>query len=183
MSSNTIPGFSSPGASVEAPLEMLAACHGRVEKQCETLERLADWLPAHGCDAQAQQAATAVMRYFDTAAPHHHADEEQDLFPALLEAMAGSDAVCIRDLTDALRQQHRELERLWARLRIELAHIAQAQPHAFTADMAAQFVQAYRSHIEREDTELLPMATRLLGDAQIATVGKAMRERRGIQAV
>ena len=92
----------SPGASTEAPLEMLAACHGRVHKQCETLGRLAAHLPTHGSDTAAQQAATAVMRYFDTAARDHHADEEEDLFPALLEAMAGSDAVCLRALTDGL---------------------------------------------------------------------------------
>lgn len=41
------------------------------------------------------------MRYFDTAARHHE-DEEQDLFPALLESMAGSDAVCLRELTASL---------------------------------------------------------------------------------
>jgi len=40
MSTHSFPGFHSPGASTEAPLEMLAACHGRVHKQCETLGRL-----------------------------------------------------------------------------------------------------------------------------------------------
>ena len=88
MSPIALPGFHSPGASTEAPLEMLAACHGRVHKQCETLGRLAAHLPTHGSDTAAQQAATAVMRYFDTAARDHHADEEEDLFPALLDAMA-----------------------------------------------------------------------------------------------
>ena len=81
---------------------MLAACHGRVEKQCQALERLQTHLPVHGSDLQAQEAASAIMRYFDTAARHHHEDEEQDLFPALLESMAGSDAVCIQDLTASL---------------------------------------------------------------------------------
>lgn len=183
MSPTPIPGFSSPGASTEAPLEMLAACHGRVEKQCDTLERLMAWLPDHGCDTQAQQAATAILRYFDTAAKDHHADEEQDLFPALIEAMAGSDAVCIRELTDALRTEHRALESLWALTRTQLALIAAGQPHALSDEMASQFISAYRSHVERENRELLPMATRLLSEEQIATVGKAMRERRGIHTI
>jgi iron-sulfur cluster repair protein YtfE (RIC family) len=94
----TLPGHSAPAVGFEVPLEMLAACHGRVQHQCETLLRLVTHLQTHGADRPAQEAASAVMRYFDTAARHHHEDEEQDLFPALLESMAGSDAVCLRDL-------------------------------------------------------------------------------------
>ncbi|MEN9886562.1 MAG: hypothetical protein RL758_1140 [Pseudomonadota bacterium] len=177
---SAIPGFSSPAASTEVPLEMLAACHGRIERQCTTLERLAEHLPTHGCDEQARQAAVAVMRYFDTAARDHHADEEQDLFPALIEAMAGSDAVCIRELTDALRAEHRQLEALWQRLRPELLAISQGLPHGFTHTLSQSFTQAYRAHAHKEDTELLPMATRLLSEEQIDRVGAAMRQRRGL---
>lgn len=57
-----------------------------------------------------RRAAHAVMRYFDSAARHHHEDEELDLFPALLESMAGSEAVCLRDLTASLCNDHRRLE-------------------------------------------------------------------------
>lgn len=98
----TLPGHSAPAVGFEVPLEMLAACHGRVQHQCETLQRLVAHLQAHGADRLAQEAASAVIRYFDTAARHHHEEEEQDLFPALMESMAGSDAVCLRELTSSL---------------------------------------------------------------------------------
>ena len=39
-------------------MEMLTACHERIEAQCETLQRLAEHVPLHGCDAPAQQAAS-----------------------------------------------------------------------------------------------------------------------------
>ena len=117
----SLPNLFSPSATFEAPLEMLAACHGRIERQCETLRRLVPHVAAHGSDQAAREAAQAVLRYFDHAALDHHADEEQDLFPALLEAMAGSDAVCLRDLTEQLTRQHRELEAHWRALRPELA--------------------------------------------------------------
>jgi hemerythrin-like domain-containing protein len=183
MSKLSLPGFNSPGASTEAPLEMLAACHGRVHKQCETLGRLAAHLPTHGSDTAAQQAATAVTRYFDTAARDHHADEEEDLFPALLEAMAGSDAVCLRALTDGLVAEHRLLEARWHQLREVLTQISQGQPVELPASQVQDFVDAYAAHIEKEDTELLPMAARLLSDADITRVGTAMRVRRGIGVV
>src|SRR4051812_31090913 len=111
------PGFSSPAAGPGEPMEMLAACHERLVRTCATLRRLALYTSECGSDVQAQDAATAVMRYFDTAAVNHHADEEADLFPALLEAMAGSDAVCIRELTQSLAADHRLLEDAWQKLR------------------------------------------------------------------
>ena len=178
--SMSFPGFSSPAAGPEAPLEMLAACHTRVEKQCQTLERLQAHLGVHGSDAAAQEAAHAVLRYFNSAARHHHEDEEEDLFPALLEAMAGSDAVCIRELTEALEAEHRVLENRWACMRTPLQAVVRGQPVALAAQEVDEFVTGYRTHILREDTELLPMAQRLLGSEALAQMGQAMRERRGL---
>lgn len=177
------PGASTPDASFEAPLEMLAACHGRVDKQCRTLERLIEHLPRHGADAQARDAAVAVMRYFDTAAVHHHEDEERDLFPALLESMAGSDAVCLRELTGSLRADHVALAADWQAVRRGLTSVAGGDAAGFDAAAARALIDAYARHIRREETELLPMAGRLLDDATLRRIGRAMRERRGVPAV
>ncbi len=96
------PGHSAPSGGFEVLLAMLSACHHRVERQCATLRRLVAHLASNGTDEDARTAAAAVMRYFDTSAKDHHADEETDLFPAIMESMAGSDAVCIRDLSESL---------------------------------------------------------------------------------
>jgi hemerythrin-like domain-containing protein len=178
--SMSFPGFSSPAAGPEAPLDMLAACHTRVEKQCQTLERLQAHLIVHASDTAAQEAAHALLRYFNSAAKHHHEDEEVDLFPALLDAMAGSDAVCIRTLIEALEAEHRELENRWTQLQAPLQAIAQGLPVVLSKAETAAFVTGYRSHILREDRELLPMAQRLLGPQALALLGHAMRSRRGL---
>lgn len=175
-----LPGHATPSAGFEVPLEMLAACHLRVQDQCSTLLRLVPHLAAHGADRQAQQAAAAVMRYFDTAARHHHDDEECDLFPALLESMAGSDAVCLRELTAALTAEHRDLERCWRALRAVLAQVAAGRIAPLAQDEVDRFAERYERHIAREESELLPMARRLLGDAELDRIGLAMRRRRGV---
>ena len=79
---NSIPGFSTPAAGFEAPLEMLSACHLRIARQCATLRRLVPHLTTRGADVEARSAAANIVRYFETSAKHHHADEEKDLFPA-----------------------------------------------------------------------------------------------------
>ena len=177
-----LPGHRAPAAGFEVPLEMLAACHGRVAAQCETLRRLARHVATHGSDADAGVAATAVMRYFDTAARDHHHDEEHDLFPALREALAASDAVCLRELIDALTADHRRLEARWAALRPALVALADGEPAGLGIRDADAFVAAYTEHIGREDRELLPLAARLLDDAALDRIGRAMRERRGVAA-
>lgn len=173
-----LPGHHAPAVGFEVPLEMLAACHGRVQNQCETLGRLVVHLGQHGADLQARQAAAAVMRYFDTAARHHHADEEVDLFPALIESMAGSDAVCLRELTASLVADHRELEHRWSGLRRQLEPVALGQAAMLAGDAVQAFVSLYERHIAREESELLPMAQRLLSDEELDRIGLAMRVRR-----
>lgn len=178
-----LPGTSVPEASFEVPLEMLSACHHRVENQCATLRRLVAHLAQHGADADARSAASAVMRYFDSAARDHHADEEVDLFPALIESMAGSDAVCLRGIVSGLTEDHRALEALWRDLRIPLQAIANGEIAALASPDIEPFITRYERHIEREEKELLPMVARLLSDDALAQIGRAMRERRGIAAL
>lgn len=179
-----IPGFSAPTVGTEAPLEMLSACHGRIEAQCATLRRLVPHLLVHGVDEEARTAATRVMHYFDTAAMHHHADEEDELFPALIESMAGSDAICLREMIDGLKADHRALEACWRHLRGILERIAAGeQESSLVADDVEALAVRYARHIEYEEKELLPMAARLLSDEDLARVGRAMRERRGIDEV
>jgi len=174
------PGFETPAAGFEVPLEMLSACHGRVERQCQTLLRLVAHLGANGPDQAAREAAQNVMRYFDTSAKHHHADEEEDLFPALLQSAPAAELAALRTLIDALRAQHRELEQAWAQLRPKLEGIRLGTQSELGADEVAHLVDLYRSHIAREEGELLPLAARLLGMARLDDVGRAMRLRRGI---
>src|SRR5262249_62212944 len=72
----------------DEPLELLEACHARIETQLAMLERLVTHVAQHGCDLGAREAARFIMRYFDTAGVQHHRDENEDLFP-LLRTKAG----------------------------------------------------------------------------------------------
>lgn len=178
-----LPGHSAPAAGFEVPLEMLAACHARVQAQCATLCRLVPHLAAKGADRQAREAAAAVVRYFDTAARHHHEDEEQDLFPALIESMAGSDAHCLHELTAALCADHREFESRWQALRCALAQVMDGDAASLVQAEVQAFVDRYQAHIACEESQLLPMAARLLSDSELDRVGQAMRARRGLGAL
>jgi hemerythrin-like domain-containing protein len=167
-------GAAAPG--FDRPLAVLEACHGRIARQCDTLEKLLAHLPEHGADAQAQQAARAVLAYFDTAAVHHHDDEERNLFP-LLEQV-GAPGAC--DLVETLTLEHDELALLWRRLRVALQQIEAGAAVALDAALARRFIALNRSHLEFENTHVLPLAQRVLGAAEIERLGRAMAARRGV---
>ena len=167
-------GAAAPG--FDRPLAVLEACHGRIARQCDTLDKLLAHLPAHGVDAQAQQAARAVLTYFDTAAVHHHDDEERNLFPLLEQA--GAPGAC--DLVETLTLEHDELALLWRHLRLQLAQIAEGGAAALDETLTRRFIEFNRAHLEFENTHVLPLARQVLGVAEIERLGRAMAARRGV---
>ena len=96
------------GATFDEPLEMLAACHGRIRKQLATLARLGRHLPEHGHDADARAAARAILRYFDSAALKHHEDEERSVLPRLAQRDLEARALAAR-----IAGEHAELAARW----------------------------------------------------------------------
>lgn len=164
--------------ALDEPLEILSACHGRVRANLQTLDRLVRWLPDHGADEDAQQAAVAVMRYFDLGAMNHHKDEEEDLFPLLLERCTSNVRMRIRRLVSWIQDDHRELEGLWRRLREQLAAIAAGDCGDLEADLVADFSAQYLNHIDREDNELFPLAANFLTEDDIRHLSEQMRLRR-----
>lgn len=159
------------------PLGLLRACHGRMLDHCARLSRLAAHLQAHGADSEALQAAGSIYRYFTTAARHHHADEEQELFPRLAQQ-----SLKLADLVHRLKKDHLELDALWQELEPQLlrpSHIS--DPYGF-AQLCERFEAAYQRHIAVENSELLEMARHIFSQAELKKLGTSMAERRGVRA-
>ena len=166
----TAPGF-------DDPLGMLSACHHRIERQLGTLERLQRHLPEHGCDVDARAAARGILRYFDTAAPNHHADEEASVFPRLRNAVPGQAGMLVADL----EREHAALAVLWRHLRPRLAGIAAGARANLAPKEVAELRAVYAAHIAREEGELIPLAARSFDAAILNAIGSEMAARRGIE--
>ncbi len=163
-----------PGPSFDEPLEMLAACHERIEAQLATLERLAPYLAAKGCDAEARSAAQAVLRYFDTSGALHHEDEDHDLFPLLRAKAAAEGRVEIAAAIDELEREHETMEAQWRRLRAGMV----VEEVRLDAEDVARFAWLYRRHMDREAAAVLPYARHCLELAERAALGERMAARR-----
>jgi hemerythrin-like domain-containing protein len=165
-----------PAPSFDDPLGMLFACHRRIERQLATLIRLQEHLPLHGCDEDARAAARAILKYFDDAAPNHHADEEASLFPRLAAALPGRADALITDLL----LDHETLSGNWKKLRPLLAGIAAGARATLPPRLVDAVRAAYDAHIAREDGELFPLAARTLDADALVAIGREMAARRGV---
>ena len=168
-------------AGFDEPLAALSACHRRIEKQLATLSRLQKYLTEHICDNDAIAAAAGILRYFIEAAPHHHGDEESDLFPRVLRAAhATSDHAQAFELVSRLLVEHREMETLWGCVRDKLEELKLGEIGSVDAILCGNFIREYACHIEREDGQLLPLAARVLNADELEALGNAMAWRRGL---
>jgi hemerythrin-like domain-containing protein len=165
--------FDTPGPSFDDPLAMLRACHGRLEHQLATLERLARHLPEHGCDANARAAARAILRYFDSAEPNHHADEEASIFPRLL-----AHTPSVRNLVERLADEHDRMHANWRKARPLLAGIASGQRANLPPRIVHDMQRIYAAHLEIEHESLLPVCEDLLTHAELAEISGEMAARR-----
>lgn len=166
-----------PGApDFDHPLEMLRACHERIEDRCDLLHRLLAHLATSGCDDQARQAAASVLRYFDSAGEHHHQDEERNLFPVLL----ARDPDAAAALVQTLCEEHVAMRAAWQALRTALTQLADGVAVTLPAEDVARFTSLYRDHMQREEAQLLSLAERILDAESLAAIGGAMAERRGV---
>jgi hemerythrin-like domain-containing protein len=177
---------SSPAAGFDQPFEMLSACHERMQRSLQLLSRLIAHLAEAGDAPRDREMATSaardVMRYFDIAAPAHHEDEEQHVFP--LVRATGDDELI--DAITQLQADHQAMLAAWRPLRALLDGVAQAgtAPDLHALEAAAQaFASLYDEHIALEDSVIFPAArasAEAAGPATLEAIGSEMAQRRGV---
>ena len=113
----SLPHVRAPEVGFEQPFAMLDACHERVRRSLDLLRRLVEHLQTVGHDADARSAAHDVWRYFEIAAPAHHADEERHVLPRL----RATGDLWLTDVARRLQADHDALNGVWQQLRAAAA--------------------------------------------------------------
>jgi hypothetical protein len=151
-----------------SPLAALSAWQGLGEAQFEALQQLARRSSSAAVETSERDAASAVLAWFDRCISVHHRVQEDTLFPELVESMAGSDPVCLRELAATATAGHRAVESLWRNLRPACLALSRGVTATLEADVAMALVEACRANFERAARDLIPMAERLLDEAALA---------------
>jgi len=161
-----IGGMTSRPAKTDAhassePLAGFSQCHLGILSR---LQAFAELPALQAAAAQAKTVATDTLGLFHHAVLEHHADEERELFPAVLHsARRGREAEEVQAMTQRLTAEHRQIEAMWKKLEPVVRAVARSQPVALDLDAVEKLVRAYSSHAGFEEEQFLPLAARILG--------------------
>jgi len=162
-------------AVVRVPLEFLDGHHARQGVICAALEQLATEPAA----ARAAETAQLVLDYLDNEMPLHIADEEEDLFPLLLQRCGEDDELEAKFAM--LRGEHEAddilLQRLQMPLREIAGHAVPVAPEVFARDAIA-FATLQRRHLAWENGTILPLARQRLTAEDHSELARRMTARR-----
>lgn len=177
---------SRPHHGFNEPLGLLSDCHRRIEHFLHVLVTVDRRLSGGPLDDDCRQGLEGALKYFETAAPHHTADEEESLFPRL---RASGDAAA-RQALSLVQQLERDHEAADARHAAVNALVRRwldddkldPDAAALLREHLAALQTLYRTHIAIEDNELFPAAARVLDNPTLQQMGREMAARRGVSA-
>lgn len=170
-----------PSESVQgtdnAPLLNFSNCHAGILSHLKSFAELPALIePA----TRARKIADETLKFFRDAVFEHHAEEESELFPAVLTSAAkGEEHDRVKIMIDQLTAAHRAVESAWSKLEPELKKVAKG--HASTLNMAgvAHLVNSYQTHATFEETQFLPLAHTILArnSKHMAALGLSLHMR------
>jgi iron-sulfur cluster repair protein YtfE (RIC family) len=197
-----------PDSSFADPLGLLSDCHRRIERFLNTLVTIVEQTQERTqiedrerneenegggvhlsigqtpLSPEHRQALEASLRYFREASPRHTLDEEESLFPMLRACSddAVKEALNAVDKLEADHDQakagHAEVDQLGRKWLAEGSLTRKEM--ARMAEILRGLQSLYQNHIKIEDTEVFPIAARVLDAQMIKVIGREMAGRRGM---
>lgn len=161
----------------DATLGEFARCHEGILGRLDALAGLPELLE-RGADARGP-ARQAVALFHDVVL-EHHADEEDELFTAVLEcAQPGDESAQARTLVHRLTAEHRSIEAAWKLLEPRIRDAARGSPVVVDAVALGALIDSYTAHARFEEAQFLPFAARVLGrnSNHLAALGASLHMR------
>jgi hemerythrin-like domain-containing protein len=169
-----------PTPPEDAPIRSFADCHAGIVSHLDDLGRLPALLePAR----QARHIAADMLEFFRAVIVEHHADEERELFPAVLaSARKGEEHDQLHPIIVRLTREHRQVEAAWSALEPVLKAVAKGADAELDAAAVAALVGAYKAHAHYEEEVFLPLSQQILGrdSRHMAALGTSLHLRRAV---
>jgi hemerythrin-like domain-containing protein len=145
--------------SVSKPdrFQALDACHLEIHNHLVKLDEVLKLLETGADEEQYRQQVGAIEAYFSSTSRQHHAEEEKNVFPALLR----SDNAELVHAVRTLQQDHGWIEQNWIELAPMLRAVAEGEDWVDPAELqhaVSVFLALCRDHITREETLIYPAA-------------------------
>ena len=166
-------------AAQDNPLNSFSGCHAGIITNFRQLANLPDlFLQAHKAE-EIRKQADHFIHFFQNVVLKHHAEEEQELFEAVNQALGVDPAELelARRHVEQLKAEHRHLEQLWSMLEPDLKLLAKGKLATLDSEIIATLSGEYLSHALFEEETFLPLAERLLEGNGMAALGMSLHIR------
>jgi len=165
------------------PIDDFSNCHVGILAQLDELGTLPALLePA----ARARNVAAGALKFFRAAVHEHHAEEEAELFPAVLSsALKGDERGQVQAMVTRLTAEHRAIEAAWANIEPGLKAVAKGREAELDGAAVAWLVAAYRAHAGYEEAQFLPLSKAILSrdSNHMAALGVSLHMRHALPEV
>jgi hemerythrin-like domain-containing protein len=152
-----------PAPPLHEPVNQFHGSHEHIIEGLHSLEKLPELAAALD---RARHVALATLMLFDKVVHEHHADEEQELFVHVQKSCTDMrEGHRVHELVGRLAADHRQIEKMWLKLRPAVALTAEGKVHGapdFRAEVA-KLVELYLEHAQLEEEIFLPLADAILG--------------------
>jgi hemerythrin-like domain-containing protein len=149
-----------PAQDEASPLNEFSQCHTGILLH---LDKLADFSELVAAAERSRQTAAALLALFSRGVLEHHAEEETELFPAVLRSALPGEVDRVRQLAERLTREHRVIESLWKRIEGAVGAAAKGKHAEIDEEVVAELVRLYRTHAAFEEEEFLPLSATILG--------------------
>lgn len=173
---------SSNPVHIDGSLAVFSDCHHDFVAQLHSALYLPELVTAA---AKARAMASDLVKMFRHGVANHHAEEERQLFPAVLRAAEpGPELDEVRAMVDQLVGEHRDMETRWAQLRPAVEAVARGESPELDAALIQDLVQHFFAHAHYEEEHFLPLAQKILGrqGEAMAALGRELHQHHASQA-
>lgn len=173
-----------PESGFDDPIGLMTDCHRRIESFLEALSKAAQSAAGRKLKDSERSSVEKALRYFRESGPRHNADEEDSLFPRMRVAPSDEVLPVLTHVSqlEADHQQasglHGEVEELYRRWLNKDALAPNDTQHL--QESLETLSGLYKRHIALEESDVFPLARRILDGSTQQAMGREMKSRRGL---
>ena len=165
--------FTDPATNFSSGLQVITDYHQDFMAKGVQLIELAEAIKKQGMTEKLANQCMAMYCHYSHATNLHHKDEEEALFPLLVDQSS-----LIIGMMERLIMDHEEIEGSWATLSSRLSNPEKITNFDHFLHITTEFEKILRDHLTREDEDFAPQIKKILSPHQILKAGHKMAKLR-----
>lgn len=166
-------------SNTDNPLTDFSGCHVGIIKNFEDLKYLLEIIDDPAKAKEVKKVAKKLVQFFKDVVLEHHAEEENELFNAVLDSLDDSDdSMKAKQYIEQLVSEHRRLEGLWSMVESDIKKLSKGKTVSLDVATMETLATEYLAHAKFEEDYFLPLSEIILSKNGLSALGLSLHMRR-----